>query len=405
MKVLVVEDDVEKLRAIIGALVNGGAISLESITDSRDANSAKRLIMQTSYDLLVLDIAIPTRVDKAVSTEAGLDLLEEICRGSRYRRPQHIVIVTGYSELDRKVNERFPSERWKVIVYDPFSVSWADQLAAQAAHTKAARDAGQATPAQYRSELSIICAMPDIELESILRLPWDWKVTAEAHDGTIYWRGAYERSGRVCTVHAAACSRIGMTWAAILATKMISSFRPRYLIMGGICGGISGQVTIGEVVVAESTWDYGSGKHEVKAGNPVFSVAPHQIPLDLNLSSKVRLLAREPGVLAAIKSRWPSNKPGQELQVRLGPMASGAAVIADQSRVAEIEGHNRKVMAIDMESYAVFAAGVDACDPKPITVSIKGVSDLANEHKDSNSQAYAAYLAAEVIKLLAEQYL
>ena len=48
---------------------------------------------------------------------------------------------------------------------------------------------------------------------------------------------------RVLAAHA---PQMGMTAAAILATKMIHTFSPRYLAMVGICAGIRDTCNIGD---------------------------------------------------------------------------------------------------------------------------------------------------------------
>ena len=405
MRILIVEDDVGKLQRVVSVLHDRCGIALDMIHECRDATSAKRHLQETSYDLLVLDVAIPYRVDLPVSRDGGVNLLQEVCERPHYRRPHHVCIITGYAELGSLVLERFPLERWRVINYDPGSDSWSEQLRAQVEHIIAARAAEGAHVVDYGSELAVICAVDDVELESVLRLPWNWEVVAVQNDGTVYRKGWFDRAGAACVVHAAASPRMGLTWAGILATKMISAFRPRYIVMTGICAGIAGRTDIGEVIIAESTWDYGSGKYEVKASKRVFSQSPHQLPMEVSLAGKVRLLSREHAALASIKAKWPAARPPQELQIRLGPMASGASVVADPRKVSEIEDQNRKVLAIDMESYAVFAAAADSVDPRPTPVVIKGVCDLADENKDDKFQAYAAYASAEILKILAERYL
>jgi nucleoside phosphorylase/CheY-like chemotaxis protein len=401
MKVLIVDDDTEKLRRIVNVFSAVPGAEVVHIDECRDSTSAKRYLRQNSYDLLVLDIAIPERIDSEIARDGGLTLLAEVCRRDQYKRPHHVCIITAYPDLEDGVRERFPLERWRVLTFDATSDAWADQLRAQVIHIAAARTADEGSPLDYGCDLAIICALDDVELESVLRLPWNWEIVALPRDGTIYRKGHFLESGKVITVVAAAASRMGMTWASVLSVKMISAFRPRYLIMSGICAGVPGRAAIGDVIVAETSWDYGSGKYEVRGEKRIFAISPHQLPLDMGLVSRVRLISRDHAGLAAIRARWPGPKPRQELQVKLGPIASGAAVIADSSRVGEIEEQNRKVVAIDMEAYAVFAAAADCAEPRPTALVVKGVSDLADEEKSDSFQPYAAYVSAEIVNVIA----
>lgn len=75
VRVLVIEDDTEKLGAIIREILKVEGVELEQIADARDAVTAKRLMQNVYFDLLVLDIQIPLRIDQNASRKVGLELL------------------------------------------------------------------------------------------------------------------------------------------------------------------------------------------------------------------------------------------------------------------------------------------------------------------------------------------
>ena len=170
---------------------------------------------------------------------------------------------------------------------------------------------------------------------------------------------------------------------------------------------IEGTVAIdaGDVIAAEMSWDYGSGKYEVVDGKPRFSVSPNIIRLDAGVRAHIKALAKNAAKLAEIRSSWPAERPRESLEVRIGPVASGAAVIANADKVREIEGQHRKLVGIDMEAYSLFEAANEATAPRPTAVCIKGVSDFADSEKSDNFQGYAAYTCAEVFRVLVEEYL
>ena len=78
MKTLIVEDDPSKLQKIAKALSDVTDFNKEGLIHVGDVNSAKIHLKQTSFDLLILDIALPPRVDQEADSNAGLNLLEEI---------------------------------------------------------------------------------------------------------------------------------------------------------------------------------------------------------------------------------------------------------------------------------------------------------------------------------------
>src|SRR5262245_28379573 len=55
-------------------------------------------------------------------------------------------------------------------------------------------------------------------------------------------------------------TKIGPEYAAIRAASVLHRWRPRYVLMVGIAGGISGQVELGDVIVADQIADYSAGK-------------------------------------------------------------------------------------------------------------------------------------------------
>jgi len=86
--------------------------------------------------------------------------------------------------------------------------------------------------------------------------------------------------------------------------------------------------------------------------------------------------------------------PEGKLEVHLGPMASGASVLAHDRAIEPIvEGH-REVIAVEMEAYAVMAAA-DLCGTTPLV--IKSVCDFADAKKSDDWQVYASYTSASYL--------
>lgn len=58
-------------------------------------------------------------------------------------------------------------------------------------------------------------------------------------DAQKYYETSFERDGKRLKVVTARQSEMGMTAAGVLTTKMIATFRPKYVIMVGIAAGIA----------------------------------------------------------------------------------------------------------------------------------------------------------------------
>jgi nucleoside phosphorylase len=403
LRILVVEDNQEKLRKIHSALTSDPECPAESIDYAHDAMEAKRLMEQTAYELLIVDISIPERPEDVPSPNGGIHLLEEVIERDIYKQPREIIGLTAYADILENAGLRFAEDLWLVILYDPASETWADQLRRKVKHI---RITNRNEPQPYiNSDLCIIVALQNPELSSVLELPWNWAIMEMPNDDSVYYKGQFESRGQTKSVYAAAASRIGMAATVAMASKMIYTFRPRYVAMAGIIAGVKGKCEFGDIIAADPTWDYGSGKHLVVNGVQQFSPAPHQLGLNSYVRGKLGLLARDVAGLAAIQQGWKGPKPSSILTLHVGPVASGAAVLQDASVRAEIEKQHRKLLGIEMETYGLFSAVDDAPLPQPKAISLKSVADFADENKDDDFQAYAAYTSANALKLFVEKYL
>jgi len=404
IRILVVEDDADKLRRVMACLRDVPGVDMDGVDDARDANAAKRLLRDRRYDLLVLDISIPARSDEMPGYATGLDLLDEILERDVYHTPTQIVGLTAHEEALAAAAPRFEADVLQVVSYDPSGEEWADRLARLT--TRAVDQvAASGTRQEHGVHLAVLTALASPELDAVLALPWNWVTLERPDDPTTYHRGWYARSGERREVVAAAAPRMGMQASAALAMKMSMTFRPRYLAMTGILAGIRGEVEIGDVLVADPSWDYGSGKHSNREGAAAFAVAPHQIGLDPFVRGIMRRMSADAASLDAIRRGWRGGGPSSVLSMRLGPVASGAAVLEDDDAVNRVRQQHRKTLGIEMETYGVMVASEEAPLPQPRCFSIKSVCDFADASKDDAHQAYAAYTSAETLRLLCEHHL
>ena len=192
-----------------------------------------------------------------------------------------------------------------------------------------------------------------------------------------------------------------MSATAALTMKTILQFRPRYIAMAGIAAGVEGEADFGHVLVADSAFDYEAGKRKLAPdGKSTLAPAPYPIPLDPTLKAKVSLLSQEPGLSQAILEGW-TDTTASPVKIHIGPFASGASVIADNTVVDSVLGRNRKLIGIDMETYGFFVACRAAPEPRPMVFAAKSVCDFANAEKSARYQEYAAHTSARFIFELA----
>lgn len=403
LKILVVEDDSSKLRNVLNCVHSVVGSDEERVHIARDANEAKRKIKETKYDFLILDIALPERSDKLPSRDGGIDLLEEILNRDVYLRPREIIGLTAYTDIREIASQRFNQDLWSVLQYDLASDDWFKKVQRKLRHLLAAENGAEIE--SYQTELAVVAALLDPELKAVLRLPWTWTEYTVPNDGTIYHRGIFSRGTAQFSVVAAASPRMGIANAAVLTSKLIQNFRPKYLAMTGITAGIKGQCELGDIIAADPTWDWESGKRYVKDGTSLFSSAAHQIHLDSFVRGRLSLMSQRIDLLDQIRREWPGASIRTALNLRLGPVASGSPVVADPIITEQIVLQHRKLLGIDMETYGVFAAAEEWPTPEPRVFSIKSVCDFGDGDKDDTIQSYAAYTSARALQLFVEQLL
>jgi nucleoside phosphorylase/CheY-like chemotaxis protein len=401
IRALIVEDDPDKSKRIVETLADAGIASAD-IAVASTIQGAKTWLRSNACDVLVLDLNIPRRDGDTPTYQGGVELLDEISLRDRYSKPAHVIGLTQYEEVFRYSTPAFSEALIPLIMYGP-DETWKRKLRNRIEYLISTKIA-TVSKEIYDFDIAVLTAMERPELEAVLKIPWNWSDWESKDDDTRYFQGTFNSGSRSIRILAAACPAVGMPSAACLATKIIGKFRPQYLIHCGIAAGIRGRVEIGDVLVADPSWDWGSGKFVTKDSKVVFYAAPYQFPLREEMRSKIRRLAADELELARLKLEWAGPKPPSSLKVVLGPVASGAAVLSDDRTADQIEDQHRKVIGIEMETYGIFAAAEFCARPRPLTLSLKSVSDFADPSKNDDFQAYASYTSARCFQVLAEKY-
>lgn len=396
ISILIVDDDTTKVRAIADALANVPEIDPDDIAVAEDLITARDLVRTRHFDLLILDIRLPNRKGDDASDFAGCDFIKELNASRTLLPPYHIIGLTAYDDILAKVDTFFYDEVWRVIKYDSKTVNWKSQLMRKIQYLiQSKKELAAASNLPYFYDISVLTALVKPELSNILDLPADWQQTRQLGDGTIYYTGTFSDRGKRLKVVAASAPQMGMTAAAVLSMKMHKHFRPRYLVMTGIAAGIpGGDGNPGDILVADQTWDYQSGKSTVIKGKDVFQPDPKSIPLNTELKERFQQLASDRLWLDDIKKDYRGEKPSSSIRVLVGPVASGDTVIQNEGIVRGLREHNRKLIGIDMETYGIFYAAENCPQPRPTPISMKAICDFADVHKTDNFQNYAAFVSA-----------
>ena len=96
--------------------------------------------------------------------------------------------------------------------------------------------------------------------------------------------------------------------------------------------------------------------------------------------------------------------PEGELLLKIGPIASGAAVIADKKMVEEICAGHRETLGFDMEAHGLYAAGSGGAVSPPKVLVVKTVVDFGDRKKKDRAQPYSCYVSAQILRWLCESH-
>lgn len=263
---------------------------------------------------------------------------------------------------------------------------------------------------EFDLDIAVVCAVEDVEFKAVRALDWEWRIddTSEADDSSSYFLGKVTtKKGRSLRAVAVAAPQMGMPAMAVLAMKVVSRYRPRILATVGIAAAVKPppSINFGDILFAELSWDYGSGKLTAIDGKVTLSPDPRSLAVEPMLRKQFVKLKENAAALASVKDQWPGNKPATSLSVHIGPIASGAAVVADSQIVSDILEQHRKLVGIEMEIYAIFYAATHSSEPRPTPLAIKSVCDYGDRNKSDTYQSYAAYTSARALDLFVREYL
>jgi nucleoside phosphorylase/CheY-like chemotaxis protein len=405
--VLIVEDERDKLRNILRTLRNVPGLSEDSIETEGDAYSAKKRMQMKAYDLLILDIAIPPHKAEEVDLEGGLVLLHEVLERDQYHTPTHIIGLTGHDEIRERASIQLAENALSLIHYQLDNDEWKRQLQAGVTQRMAAKKSADIVLAEYDYDVAFICALP-MEAEAVRANGWNWHILSVPHDDSIYYEALFTKSGLQQSGRAVllAADRMGLPAAAAATMKLILKFKPRLVVMTGIMGGVEGRVGLGDLVVANPVWDWGSGKWTSTTEQndvPEFELDLYQYSIDQSLKKVVTQYADDSNALFQLRQGF-SGAPKHDISMHSGPVASGASVLASQPILDRIKEQHRKLLGIEMEAYGVFSAVSIALYPKPLGICIKTVVDFGNGQKNDKYQAYGAYTSAKAASNIVELF-
>lgn len=402
MRILVVHDR-EEVAVLVRDLILQTLGNNIIIDVAEDFHSTRRYLSTMIYDLLIMDLTIPFIKSKSSPdfTAAG-HILQEIFTLGSLNIPGDVIGMTRDIEALELVATSL-GPHLMVVIHEDAGGLWQRYLRDRVTYARRAAETRSISINQhFLYDVLLVTAM-DRELKP-------YQDVFEMRD-IRHFRGAKEftfqdGSGAIRKGVAYSIGRSGQPSAASLSQALITFFRPRMALMSGYCGGVKSKVQLGDLIFFEAAyaWDYGKWS-ETRGENgdvhSVFMARPN--PIDI-LDQETHRVAREmlqsdfckrPDFLRQVDLL--SRGKLKSVKMHLCPAGSGSAVVANDEIVAQIQGLNESIWAVDMECYGFYHAGKNTQVVKPQMLCIKAVSDFCNGEKGDDLHEACSYASSRVI--------
>ncbi len=404
MRILIVDDNIEKIRRVHNVIAGIEGVENSTIEYAVEINKAKEHLENAKYDVMILDLFMPDAISEASTEKAGEEFIDEILGIYSINKPTEIVILSAFENCEKSFVNDEKRMAFKVLRYDEGSTQWEKSLKAIIQYRLLCIENTENRKVDY----AIITTVP-VETQAVKKLAEEWEKVSFDGDPLDYYVSEFIGSAGTKRVVMVQSNDMGMVSASITATNIYKHFKAKYIFVVGIAAGI-GDLNYGDILVPSSVWNYTSGKYIDTNGELEFLPEPKSIDLDVKLASILQRDYSE--VLTVIHDKWPTNNEidlnikNTKLSLCCKPLATGTAVVANMQIVKEfVLKHSRKTQGLDMEAYGVFYACSMVCNDKPIAICIKSISDFADKNKSDGYQQYASYTSASFAKYLITEVL
>ena len=386
MRVLIVDDDPQKVILVKGCLTDLG-VAVGDILVAEHAAAARILLEREAIDLLLLDVLLPARSGATPKGETSIELLRQIVDDGTTPAAKAIVGITADADTRAAFDGEFKNLVMQVLHVAPGEGAWRDAIRSMTLFSERVEASAEA----YNYDICVLNALRSPELQAVYE---SWPLTlGEEHTvrkniscrtGTLQVNGV---GRRIVCGHLPQMGPIAATHGA---TALLAEFRPRLLLMTGICGGFSDVVRLGDVLVAEKSWDWQAGKW--KEDGTLASASDQR-------DAAPDLVAHARATESALTSHYDAytgRKPKVSPRLVVGPLVTGSSVVASKDIQKVFRGQHRKMAGVDMECYGIYYAAENHPGAAPRTLCIKAVSDLANRTKNDGIQPFCSHISAMV---------
>lgn len=395
IRVLIIEDNPEKLKRILDFLKADCSISDEDIDVADTVRSGREFLIKRSYDLLLLDLVLPVNEDSEATAESGANFLDEIHYNPNINIPVHIIGMTEFDSVFNDYVSEFEDKLWSLINFSLQATDWSDKLKSKIFYLQHFKSSYKKfIESETKYDVAIITAL-NVEFEELKSFA-DWEMIPLEDDPIVYYRYTINtKNNNNIRIVACSINQMGMQAAAAVTSKILSLFSPKKIFVTGICAGISSAgLKIGDIIIANQLWDYEAGKiAEDEDGNLLFKPDMKCITTDHAMLAKLTDFSNKKNFLLKSHEEFKGVKPDNYSTIKFGSVGSGPYVLTSKNYLTKLIETDRKLIGIDMEGYGVYKAAQYYSNVYP--AFIKAVSDLGDADKHDNYHNYASYTSAK----------
>ena len=415
VKLLVIEDSDIKYQCVEERLRTELDDILLIVTRARDYESALKSLNDEYFDFVIVDLLLPG-AGFGPSFVTSTKLVHMLMRGDLVP-PSFVIGLTEFADRAAEVGSVYREYFLALEIFNATEFGWAERIARQIRYMVRARFAAVKFRAESHSlDVLVLTARYEREFLPVRDLLFRGQEFGGRH-ALIEREVCFgEIRGKEGTRGAAilGVNEVGLAPTASVLTHAISVFRPRLVVMLGMCCGFgipecAQPRKLGDVIISRevSLWDeakYVEGRDSMAAGPRDRSKTRM---IDDQIREAVAEIVETEGTRIAKalrrerdKTRWRevvarhAADMRETPEVTLSTTVSGSSLIADQEKVREILTRKPGAVGLEMENYAVYTAVDFVGGLKPSKLAIKGVADFGDGNKRDDVQELASTCAA-----------
>lgn len=382
MDILIIEDDSKKFESIENIIrdeLKDNHTSL-NISNATNLTDAKRFLCSGIYDLVVFDMYLPINKSSNDEVDCSMELIEEFSLSKNYQA--EAIALTQFDISEIEDIKSFNLSGITVVHYNE-GLEWEGAL----------RHKAKRVLQKNRCDFLIFCAL-SIERNAFQETDCILGIKKNISGMNCQEIIIGDSYGFIITPRG-----MGLVNMAIISTKAIELFQPRIVAMSGICAGIDGESNFLDIIVGKTCWEYQTGKWK----DGFFQQEPYQSDLSRDLQVDLEQSSDSEYLINNIRSGLYSSAL-KNMKIKIAPISSGSAVIADKDMMNKIGMQHRKMAGLEMEMYSLYESAAQSLS-NPLVFGAKSVVDLGSADKDDQYQEDGCIISARYVFFMLKEQL